>query len=153
MIAFIDNHRGAYGVEPIYKVSIAPSTYHERLAQRHDRTRLSIRARSDQALKPEIARVFAQNFAVYGMRKLWRHMRREGFEVARYTAAPRKGELGLQGVIGAAGAHHDQRPGLALSARPRQPPVPRPGARSAVAVGFHLRRHLDGVCRSSSFRC
>ena len=70
MIAFIDDHRGAYGVEPICKVlPIAPSTYRERLAQRRDPARLSARARRDQELKPQIARVFAENFAVYGVRK------------------------------------------------------------------------------------
>lgn len=100
MIAFIDDHREAHGVEPICKVlPIAPSTYRERLAQRHDPARLSARARRDQALKPEIARVFAENFAVYGVRKVWRQMRREGFEVARCTVARLMGELGLQGVI------------------------------------------------------
>lgn len=65
MIAFIDDHRDAYGVEPICRVlPIAPSTYHERVAQRRDLTRLSTRAQRDVALKPEIARVFAENFAV-----------------------------------------------------------------------------------------
>ena len=58
MIAFIDDHREAYGVEPICKVlPIAPSTYHERLAQRRDPARLSARARRDLDLKPELARV------------------------------------------------------------------------------------------------
>ena len=58
MIAFIDDHRDAYGVEPICRVlPIAPSTYHERVGQRQDSTRLSARAQWDVALKPEIARV------------------------------------------------------------------------------------------------
>lgn len=87
-------------VEPICKVlPIAPSTYRERLTQRRDPARQSARARRDQALKPEIARVFAENFALYGVRKVWRQMRREGFEVARCTVARLMGELGLQGVI------------------------------------------------------
>ena len=82
MIAFIDDHRDAYGVEPICRVlPIAPSTYHERAAQRRDPTRLSARARQDTVLKPEIARVFAENFAVYGVRKVWRQMMREGFPI------------------------------------------------------------------------
>jgi hypothetical protein len=63
-------------IEP--DMRIAPSTYHERVAQRQDPTRLSARARQDAALKPEIARVFAENFAVYGVRKVWRQMIREG---------------------------------------------------------------------------
>jgi len=70
MIAFIDEHREAYGVEPICKVlPIAPSTYHEKAARRRDPDRLPLRARRDLDLKPEIARVFAENFAVYGARK------------------------------------------------------------------------------------
>jgi putative transposase len=100
MIAFIDDHREAYGVEPICKVlPIAPSTYHERLAQRRDPARLSARARRDLDLKPELARVFARNFAVYGVRKVWRQMRREGFAVARCTVERLMREMGLQGVI------------------------------------------------------
>jgi hypothetical protein len=59
MIAFIDNHRGAYGVEPICKVlPIAPSTYHARAARRADPARLSPRARRDLVLAAEIRRVF-----------------------------------------------------------------------------------------------
>ena len=66
MIAFIDDHRDVYGVEPICRVlPIAPSTYHERVAQRQDPTRLSARVRRDAALKPEVARVFPENFAVW----------------------------------------------------------------------------------------
>jgi len=53
---------------------IAPSTYHERIAKRRDPARLSARARQHMALKPEIARVFVENFAVYGVRKVWRQM-------------------------------------------------------------------------------
>ncbi|WP_422051114.1 IS3 family transposase [Sphingomonas leidyi] len=100
MIAFIDDHRDAYGVEPICRVlPIAPSTYHERVAQRQDPTRLSARARQDAALKPEVARVFAENFAVYGVRKVWRQMMREGFPIARCTVARLMREMGLAGVI------------------------------------------------------
>ena len=100
MIGFIDDHREAYGVEPICRVlPIAPSSYRARAAQRRDPTRLSARARRDQDLKPEIARVFAENFAVYGVRKVWRQMRREGFAVARCTVERLMRELGLQGVI------------------------------------------------------
>jgi len=100
MTAFIDEHREAYGVEPICRVlPIAPSTYHERVAQRQDPARLSVRARRDAALKPEIVRVFAENFGVYGVRKVWRQMKREGFEVARCTVERLMRDLGLQGAI------------------------------------------------------
>ncbi len=78
---------------------IAPSTCHERAAQRQDPTRLSARARQDATLKPEIARVFAENFAVYGVRKVWRQMMREGVSVARCTVARLMREMGLARVI------------------------------------------------------
>jgi len=95
MTAIIDAHRDIYGVEPICRVlPIAPSTYHERVAQRRDPERLSIRARRDQDLKAEVVRVFAENFGVYGVRKVWRQMNREGFAVARCTVARLMRELG-----------------------------------------------------------
>ena len=67
MTAFIDAHRDEYGVKPICRVlPIAPSTYHERARQRRDPARLSARAQRDEALRPEVLRVFAENFGVYG---------------------------------------------------------------------------------------
>jgi transposase InsO family protein len=100
MIDFIDQHRDAYGVEPICRVlPIAPSTYHERVAQRRDPVRQTARVKRDKALKPEILRVFAENFGVYGVREVWRQMKREGFEVARCTVERLMRDLGLQGVI------------------------------------------------------
>jgi len=100
MIAFIDDQRAAHGVEPICKVlPIAPSTYHAHVAKRVDSTKLSARARRDLALKPEIARVFAENFEVYGVRKVWRQLGREGFSVARCAVARLMKSMGLQGVI------------------------------------------------------
>jgi putative transposase len=100
MIAFIDDHRGAHGVEPICKVlPIAPSTYHDHAAKRVDPTKLSARAKRDRALRPEIARVFAENFEVYGARKVWRQLVREGLPVARCTVERLMANLGLQGAI------------------------------------------------------
>ena len=100
MIGFIDEHRGHYRVEPICRVlPVAPSTYHEHVAQRRDPSRLSARAQRDEALKPEVLRVFAENFSVYGVRKVWRQMQREGFDVARCTVQRLMRDLGLQGVI------------------------------------------------------
>jgi transposase InsO family protein len=100
MIAFIDDHRGAYGVEPICKVlPIAPSTYHADVARRLDPSKRSARAKRDAALRPEVARVFAENFEVYGARKVWRQMKREGFEVARCTVERLMQGMGLHGVI------------------------------------------------------
>jgi transposase InsO family protein len=100
MIAFIDDHREVYGVEPICKVlPIAPSTYREHAACRRDPSRLSKRAQRDGALKPEVSRVFAENFEVYGVRKVWRQLKREGFDVARCTVARLMQDLGLRGAI------------------------------------------------------
>jgi transposase InsO family protein len=100
MIAFIDDHRGAYGVEPICKVlPIAPSTYHADVARRLDPSKRSARAKRDAALRPEVARVFAENFEVYGARKVWRQMKREGFEGARCTVERLMQGMGLHGVI------------------------------------------------------
>jgi hypothetical protein len=100
MTAFIDAHRGEYGVEPICRVlPIAPSTYHERARQRRDPSRLSARAQQDQTLRSEVLRVFAENFGVYGVRKVWRQMNREGFDIARCTVERLMRDLGLQGVI------------------------------------------------------
>ena len=100
MIAFIDEHRRAYGVEPICKVlPIAPSTYHEHAARRADPSRVPARAQRDAALQVEIRRVFEENLSVYGVRKVWRQLRREGVPVARCTVARLMRDMGLAGVI------------------------------------------------------
>jgi transposase InsO family protein len=100
MIEFIDDHRGAYGVEPICGVlPIAPSTYRTHAARRADPSRLPARVKRDASLMPEIARVFEENFQVYGVRKVWRQLRREGQEVARCTVGRLMKTIGLQGVI------------------------------------------------------
>lgn len=100
MIAFIDDHRGLYGVEPICKVlPIAPSTYYAHVANRADPERLSARARRDMALEPEIVRVFKANFEVYGVKKIWHQMVRERFGIARCTVARLMRGMGLAGVI------------------------------------------------------
>ena len=83
MIAFIDDHRQASGVEPIRRVlTIARSTYHAHVARRADPSRLPDRLRRDADLKGEIGRVFEENFRVYGVRKVWRQLRREGFSTS-----------------------------------------------------------------------
>src|SRR6266567_379365 len=100
MTAFVDAHRQEYGVEPICRLlEIAPSAYHERVRKRREPQRRSAREQRDDVLKPEILRVFNENFEVYGVRKIWRQMRREGFSVARCTIERLMRDLGLQGVI------------------------------------------------------
>ena len=95
------------------------------------------------ALKPEIARVFAENFAVYGVRKVWRQMMREGFAVARCTVERLMREMGLAGVIRSKPARTTISDKTAsCPPRSRQPALLRPSAENAVGVGFHpgLRR-------------
>jgi len=100
MIGFIDDHREVYGVEPICRVlPIAPSTYRAQAARRRDPAKLPARARRDAALMPEIERVFEENFRVYGVRKVWRQLKREGHDLARCTVARLMRSMGLQGVI------------------------------------------------------
>lgn len=100
MISFTDEHRSVFGVEPICRLRpIAPSTYYDNVAKRLDVGRLSLRARTDVALKIEIRRVFEANFRVYGVRKVWRQLNREGFEIARCTVARLMRSMGLQGGI------------------------------------------------------
>jgi putative transposase len=94
MITYIDANKDRFGVEPICQVlPIAPSTYHAA-----NRRPASARAVRDTKLKGEIARVHAEHFGVYGARKVWRQLHREGVAVARCTVERLMGELGLQGV-------------------------------------------------------
>jgi putative transposase len=94
MIAYIDEFKHRYGVEPICQLlPIAPSTYYQT-----SRRPLSARRRRDEELKVEIRRVHDDNFGVYGARKVWRQLHREGIVVARCTVERLMRELGLQGV-------------------------------------------------------
>ncbi|QFS85161.1 hypothetical protein FIV09_20120 (plasmid) [Roseivivax sp. THAF197b] len=100
MVDFIEAHRGAHGIEPICAVlPIAPSTYYDHLAKRADPALRSYRARKDEALRPEIRRVFEENWRVYGVRKVYHQLRREGFDVARCTVARLMKDMDTQGII------------------------------------------------------
>ena len=100
MIAFIDDHGGADGVEPICKLlPIAPSTYYAHAARRADPTTASARAQRDAVLSAEIRRVFEANFRVYGVRKVWRQLGREGIAAARCTVARLMRAMGLRGAV------------------------------------------------------
>jgi transposase InsO family protein len=100
MIAFIDMHRDVYGVEPITRLlPIASSTYHEHARRLREPQRAPARQQRDAALSREILRVHAENFGVYGRRKVWRQMLRDGTEVARCTVARLMRQQGLKGVV------------------------------------------------------
>src|SRR5262245_23187210 len=99
MVAFIDQHRDTYGVEPICAVlPIAPSTYVLRKARHQDAAKRSARAQRDDELRAAIQRVWDNNDRVYGPRKVWKQLRREGYRVARCTVERLMRDLGLQGV-------------------------------------------------------
>ncbi len=99
-MSFIDDHRATYGVEPICRVlPIARSTYHARAARRVDLGKASARARRDTVLRTQIRQVFDANFGVYGVRKIWRQLGREGISVARCTVARLMRQMGLRGVL------------------------------------------------------
>ena len=100
MVAFIDDYRVEYGVEPICRqLPIAPSVYYERKAREADPSRLPERAVRDAALREEVERVWKENFGVYGARKVWRQLLREGFDVARCTVERLMRAMGLRGVV------------------------------------------------------
>ena len=100
MYAFIDAHRAEYGVEPICRVlEIAPSGYYEHRARAADPARRPARAQRDETLREDVRRVWTTNHEVYGVRKVWRQLRREGTPVARCTVERLMRAEGLAGVV------------------------------------------------------
>ena len=100
MVRFIDEHRAEYGVEPICAVlPIAPSTYHLHTAHRADPSRRSARARRDDVVRGEIQRVWNAQQQVYGVRKVWRQLKRERITVPRCAVERLMRALGLRGVV------------------------------------------------------
>lgn len=100
MIAFIDDHRGVFGVGPMCKIlQIAPSTYYDRRAIARDPDRASARAKSDAALSVRIDAAWQDNRKLYGARKIWHVLRREGEDVARCTVDRLMRSLGIWGVV------------------------------------------------------
>jgi putative transposase len=98
-VKFIEAHKGRFGVAPICRVlsehgcTIAPSTYYDAKSRPPSK-----RALRDDELKIEIARVHAENYGVYGPRKVWLQLNREGIDVARCTVERLMNVLGLQGI-------------------------------------------------------
>ena len=99
MVAFVDEERDEYGVEPICRVlPMAPSTYYEQKARQADPGRLPRRVCRDRVLREEIQRVWDKNFRVYGVRKVWLQLKRDGHQVARCTVERLMRQMGLQGA-------------------------------------------------------
>ena len=100
MIAFIEDQRVVYGVESICRVlPIAPSTFYHQLACRADPSKASARYQRDTELRSEIKRVWDENYQVYGVRKAWHQLKREGFEVARCTVQRLMKQIGIRGAV------------------------------------------------------
>jgi putative transposase len=100
MVAFVDQHREMYGVEPICRVvPIAPSTYFRRKAQQADPTTRSARVIRDEVLKAIIQRIWREHDQAYGAHKVWKQMGREGLREARCRVRRLMRELGLRGVV------------------------------------------------------
>ncbi|WP_156822295.1 IS3 family transposase [Azoarcus sp. KH32C] len=100
MNSFIDTHRERFGVEPICRVlQVAPSAYRRAVARRRDPALRCLRARRDEVLEGHIERIWEANLQVYGARKVWRQLQREGVEVARCTVERLMRAQGLRGAM------------------------------------------------------
>lgn len=96
----MEAHVDAFGVEPMCRVlQIAPSSWYEHARRKADPSCRPARAKRDDVLSVYIRRVHAENFGVYGVRKVWRQLAREGIAVARCTVARLMKAMGLQGVV------------------------------------------------------
>jgi transposase InsO family protein len=99
MVAFIDEHKDRYGVEPICRVlPIAPSTYFRHRLLDRDPSRRAVRAVSDEVLRAIIRQIWTENQCVYGPRKVWKQMGREGLRVARCRVRRLMRAMGLVGA-------------------------------------------------------
>lgn len=100
IVEFIDRHRAALGVEPICRIlQFASSAYYERKRKEADPEERSPRLKTDESLRAAIRRVWEDNFQAYGVRKVWRQLRREGIDAARCTIERLMREMGLRGVV------------------------------------------------------
>lgn len=100
MVAFIDENRDEYGIEPMCEVlPISVATYYEHRARRRDPERLPRRAKRDENLRAEIVRVYDENHRVYGAKKVWRQLNREKIDVARCTVERLMRQMGLRGAV------------------------------------------------------
>jgi transposase InsO family protein len=100
MVAFIDDHREHFGVEPICReLPIAPSTYFKRKLEERDPSRRSRRAQQDAILRAIIQRIWHEHHEVYGPRKVWKQMGRENLRAARCRVRRLMREMGLAGAV------------------------------------------------------
>jgi putative transposase len=100
MLAFIEQHEDRFGVEPLCtQLPFSSSSYYAYKARQANPQLQPARWLRDEQLKPEIQRVFKENFCVYGAHKLWKQLKREGEAVARCTVTRLMKDLGIRGVV------------------------------------------------------
>jgi putative transposase len=96
----MEDHTENYGIEPMCEVlRIAPSTWYARAAKKADPEKRSKRAKADDAMSLKIRQVFEDNFGVYGVRKVWHQLKRQGEDIGRDAVARLMKAMGLQGVV------------------------------------------------------
>lgn len=100
MIAFIDDQRAVYGVDSICRIlPIAPSTYNHRLACLADPSKASARHQRDTELRPEIKPGWDEKYQIYGGRKAWHQLKREGLDLALCTVEQLMNQIGIRGAV------------------------------------------------------
>jgi putative transposase len=100
MVQFVEDHRATYGVEPIcHAIGMAPSTFYEQHGRTRAPERAPARTKREAVLRPEILRCWHANQRVYGAKKVWKQLNREGVRVARCTVARLMKAAGLRGVV------------------------------------------------------
>jgi transposase InsO family protein len=120
MVAFVDAQRASYGVESICaQLPIAPATYYTHRSRALDPSRRPVRQQRDEALVGEIRRVWEANFKVYGPRKVWQQLNREGLLVARCTVERLMRQMGLQGAVRGRAFRVTTMPAAVVADRPR----------------------------------
>ena len=99
VMSFIDAHREELGIEPICReLAIAPSSYHEHAVRLADPDRRPARALRDDEIREQISRVHEASFGLYGTRKVWHQLRRQGIKVAKCTVERLMRGMGLAGI-------------------------------------------------------
>lgn len=144
MVTFPDDHRAAYGVEPICQVlPIAPSTDYAHKQRQTDPARRSARARRDETLCTTIQRVWQEQRCVYGGRKMWKQLKREDVVVARCAVVRLMRALGLQGGTEGPGVDDDAGGCRAVPAGSCQAAVHRDAAERTLGRGHRRRGDVD----------
>jgi beta-phosphoglucomutase-like phosphatase (HAD superfamily) len=100
VMSFIDDHRKTLGIEPVCReLRVAPSSYHTHVARLADPDKRPTRARRDDEIREQIGRVHEASFGLYGTRKVWHQLRREGIKVAKCTVERLMRDMGLAGIM------------------------------------------------------